>query len=157
MTRREMLKERIRRKLNELRRRRFYEEDEDLGEDLDDVAGEEYVDEVEGTDEVALKNRVLDILDKYADTISEEDRSEIESILDDLSGGAVADVEDDVLDEEMPEEEPISERIRRMRRLRERRRTRGATIRLTEAEKRRIKRRIEEALRRIKSRRLRRF
>lgn len=143
---REQLKRRIRQKLYEMRKkRRLFEEDDIPEEDLP----EEPVEDLD-SDSESLISRARDILDKYANVLEPEDAAELESIIDKLSAGegdSDLDVEDEYEDEY--EEEPIEERWSRRRRFTEGRKRK---VVLTEAQKRRIRRKIQEAIERINRR-----
>jgi len=143
---REQLKRRIRQKLYEMRKkRRLFEEDDIPKEDLP----EEPVEDL-GSDSESLISRARDILDKYADVLEPEDAAELESIIGKLPAGegdSDLDVEDEYEDEY--EEEPIEERWSHRRRFTEGRKRK---VVLTEAQKRRIRRKIQEAIERINRR-----
>jgi len=143
---REQLKRRIRQKLYEMRKkRRLFEEDDIPEEDLP----EEPVEDL-GSDSESLISRARDILDKYADVLEPEDAAELESIIGKLPAGegdSDLDVEDEYEDEY--EEEPIEERCFHRRRFTEGRKRK---VVLTEAQKRRIRRKIQEAIERINRR-----
>ena len=143
---REQLKRRIRQKLYEMRKkRRLFEEDDIPEEDLP----EEPVEDL-GSDSESLISRARDILDKYADVLEPEDAAELESIIGKLPAGegdSDLDVEDEYEDEY--EEEPIEERWSHRRRFTEGRKRK---VVLTEAQKRRIRRKIQEAIERINRR-----
>jgi hypothetical protein len=143
---REQLKRRIRQKLYEMRKkRRLFEENDIPEEDLP----EEPVEDL-GSDSESLISRARDILDKYADVLEPEDAAELESIIGKLPAGegdSDLDVEDEYEDEY--EEEPIEERWSHRRRFTEGRKRK---VVLTEAQKRRIRRKIQEAIERINRR-----